>query len=294
MDFPYFNLFPNDWLAVTGHLSYSEKGVYHELRCLLWTKGRECRLPGDDATLARLLGLSAREWARYRRVLLEGDFAVLSLDGQGRLYDRRLLDMYQKTTRKSIQAREAAEARWGYGAGNSEGGDADAYANAPTNADADAYPVADAQRMHAALPPRNANGHAPGNTIQNQSHNETQSQKDISNEQIPESERDTRTRTQEAPTPVPKEYPVNNRHLTWAHNLGWRGSLADLQEVADAMLGHHRTKRSYSFDWHEEFRKWMRREIKLYPPLEPMPDREPEEAAPPRVYVLKKQGAEAS
>ena len=112
MDLPYFGEYPKDWLGDTGHLSFAEKGVYHDLRCLLCETSR-ARVP---SSLGRPKPCPApwlvKEWRKYRAILVEGEFPMLEVDQDGRLYDRRLLRAYERSARKSATNRRNQLKRW--------------------------------------------------------------------------------------------------------------------------------------------------------------------------------------
>jgi uncharacterized protein YdaU (DUF1376 family) len=67
--FPYLPLWTAPWVADTCHLAYAQRGLYHDLLVLMWrTPG--CRVPNDDAWLARHLKLSPQEVAGVLRPLI--------------------------------------------------------------------------------------------------------------------------------------------------------------------------------------------------------------------------------
>lgn len=114
MNAPYFPFYPRDWLAdpKVMFLSYDERGVYFQLLCLAWTYGEDtCSLPNDDRALAKLLGLTPEEWARYRQVLVDGDKPVFH-SFRGRLVNSRLKLEYEKLREKSKNLSVNAKKRW--------------------------------------------------------------------------------------------------------------------------------------------------------------------------------------
>lgn len=68
--FPHLPLFTDAFLADTGHLSAQETGAYLLLLMVAW-RSPECRLPDDDAKLARWARLDARTWRRIKPTVME-------------------------------------------------------------------------------------------------------------------------------------------------------------------------------------------------------------------------------
>lgn len=77
---PYFKFYPEVWLS-DGRvrlLTFEERGIYHELLALMWTyKSGTCRLPDDNKRIASALGLTVQRWRSIRRVLVDGEDAVI-------------------------------------------------------------------------------------------------------------------------------------------------------------------------------------------------------------------------
>lgn len=113
MSLPYFNYYPADFETDTSCFSLEEIGAFQRLLNQLWIKGIECKLPNDDTLVARLLRITLVDWQRLKEPLLNGPFAVLRIDKEGRIYSRRLCEEYAKAVDKSTKARESAEKRWG-------------------------------------------------------------------------------------------------------------------------------------------------------------------------------------
>lgn len=113
MRFPHFDFYPADWRNDTHNrlLTFEERGVHVELLCLMWDQP-DCALPADDdGMVARLLGVSARQWRKWRAVLLDGDHPVF-LQENGRFFSKKLRKMWDKAQAKSTQATGAATRRW--------------------------------------------------------------------------------------------------------------------------------------------------------------------------------------
>lgn len=68
---PYMPFFVAEYLLDAGHLSDEEHGAYLRLLCMAWASP-ECRLPNDDAWLARRLSRPIETIAQlYRPILAE-------------------------------------------------------------------------------------------------------------------------------------------------------------------------------------------------------------------------------
>lgn len=87
-EFPSLPLFTDAFLADTGHLNAAETGAYLLLLMMAW-RSRDCRLPDDDAKLARWARVDGRTWARLKPKVME--FWTLSDGGwsQKRLLKER-------------------------------------------------------------------------------------------------------------------------------------------------------------------------------------------------------------
>jgi len=142
MSLPYFNFYPSDWLGEPriAAMNLEEQGAYIRLLALMWELGQDCSLPGDDETLARMLGVSRQKWRHLRAVLVDGPMAVLDRTDDGRLTNRRLRQEWEKATRKSDLARQARNKR-----GDQVATDAptDVPTDAPTNAGTNARAAVD-------------------------------------------------------------------------------------------------------------------------------------------------------
>lgn len=66
---PFMPLYVADYLADAAHLSTAEHGAYLLLLMTYWQTGKP--LPDDDKKLARITGLSGRNWLRARPVICE-------------------------------------------------------------------------------------------------------------------------------------------------------------------------------------------------------------------------------
>jgi len=93
-------LYVADYLADTRHLSTSEHGAYLLLIMHAWTNNGQ--LPLDEARLARIAGLSSREWSASRDVILE--FFARHEDG----YRNKRVDAELTRTDELIEKRRRA------------------------------------------------------------------------------------------------------------------------------------------------------------------------------------------
>ena len=67
--FPSLPLFTDAFLADTGHLTAQETGAYLLLIMMAW-RLPGCRLPDDDAKLARWARVDARTWRHLKPVVM--------------------------------------------------------------------------------------------------------------------------------------------------------------------------------------------------------------------------------
>lgn len=68
--YPSLPLFTDAFIADTGHLSAQETGAYLMLLMMAW-RLPDCRLPDDDARLARWARVDARTWRRIKPLVME-------------------------------------------------------------------------------------------------------------------------------------------------------------------------------------------------------------------------------
>lgn len=67
--FPSLPLFTDAYIADTAHLTCEEHGAYLRLLIFAW-RSPGCRLPDDDARMARMLGLAAKRWAAIKPAVM--------------------------------------------------------------------------------------------------------------------------------------------------------------------------------------------------------------------------------
>lgn len=124
-EFPYLPLATDAYLADTTHLSTEEHGAYLLLLMAAW-RSAGCRLPDDDAFLARVCRCTARVWLRIRPSvasfwLIEGGWW-----SQKRLSkEREYVDGVRERRREAAHAKHRK---------NKKTPDAPAHADAPASA----------------------------------------------------------------------------------------------------------------------------------------------------------------
>lgn len=117
---PYMPFFVAEYLLDAGHLSEEEHGAYLRLLTLAWASP-ECRIPNDDAWLARRLCRPLEIIQRlYRPIIAE----FWKTDGNW-LFQKRQRAEWHRCRGKSAQQSDNAKSRWKKEKGIS-GGNADA------------------------------------------------------------------------------------------------------------------------------------------------------------------------
>lgn len=98
--------FPRDFIAATRHLALAERGAYRELLDYQWEMGV---LPADPVRLARLIGITAEEFAPIWLAIMDKFEAV-----DGGLINKRLEEHRKKATEqrdKKVNAANATNAK---------------------------------------------------------------------------------------------------------------------------------------------------------------------------------------
>lgn len=113
-------LLTDSLIGDTSHLSAAEFGAYMRILVAMWRAGGS--LPDDDARLARIAGMTPKQWASAAHVV-----RVLLSPCDAGITQKRLLKEWLRVAEKSRKASSAAQARW---LKNIKRTDADAYANA--------------------------------------------------------------------------------------------------------------------------------------------------------------------
>ena len=110
---PAFQFYPRDWLSdpVQACMSAAGAGAYIRLLCYCWLNET---IPGESGALARLAGMSPKEWARVSDEVL----AAFRADGSAFRHDR--LDRIRSehatsSSERSQSGRRGAQLRWKHG-----------------------------------------------------------------------------------------------------------------------------------------------------------------------------------
>jgi uncharacterized protein YdaU (DUF1376 family) len=106
-EFAAIPLFTDSWIADTGHLTRSERGLYMDMLILIW-RSPECRIPNDLAWVARRLRVDADEMKTLESLVAE----FLSTTGNW-LTQKRLKREWNYTFEKRKKNIESAKSRWG-------------------------------------------------------------------------------------------------------------------------------------------------------------------------------------
>jgi uncharacterized protein YdaU (DUF1376 family) len=101
-------LYIGDYLADTMHLNTQQHGAYLLLLFHLWRRGS---LPNDDTALAKITGLTAKEWYNARLVL-EPYFKVNEGFWQHNRVERERIRIAARQERCGARAKTAARKRW--------------------------------------------------------------------------------------------------------------------------------------------------------------------------------------
>jgi len=103
-DYPAMPLFTDAYLGDTTHLSTWEHGAYLLMLMTAW-RSADCGLPNDDKQLGRIVR-DARGWGKYKQNLL-----VFWFEKDGRLYQKKQLELREIIHAKRIKAQHAAHAK---------------------------------------------------------------------------------------------------------------------------------------------------------------------------------------
>lgn len=107
-EFPALTLWTDAYLSDTRHLSTVEHGAYLLLLMEAWRRPH-CDLPDDDTILARLAGLSAKEWSKIKPIIM----AFWTRDGRSKTWrQKRLFQERSKARVRSKSASENSAKRW--------------------------------------------------------------------------------------------------------------------------------------------------------------------------------------
>lgn len=106
-DMPWFQFYPNDWLAGTRGLSAVETGIYITLIATMYD--RAAPIPNDIGMLSRLCGCSQRQFKAAVDHLVDANKLIVSETG---IWNQRVADELQAREVKSVKAKSSAESRW--------------------------------------------------------------------------------------------------------------------------------------------------------------------------------------
>jgi uncharacterized protein YdaU (DUF1376 family) len=101
-------LYIGDYLADTMHLNTQQHGAYLLLLFHLWRRGS---LPNDDTALAKITGLTQKEWSNARAVL-EPYFKVNEEFWQHNRVERERIRIAARQQKCGVRAKTAARQRW--------------------------------------------------------------------------------------------------------------------------------------------------------------------------------------
>ena len=109
-DLPFIKLYTGEYRRLTAGLSLTEKGAFFELVLFFWDRG--IPIPDDDIKLARILGISVKEWIQLKPSLLE--FCFESSEGKLRqgYFESHRVDSAELHEKNVQRARKAAKARY--------------------------------------------------------------------------------------------------------------------------------------------------------------------------------------
>ncbi|MFA6267115.1 MAG: DUF1376 domain-containing protein [Pseudolabrys sp.] len=100
------NLHVGDYLRHTRHLKACEHGAYLMLIMHYWSTGG---LPGEDAQLAIVAGMSVKEWQKHRETLA----ALFGPSWKLAWLDAAIADALEARERKSAAGKKGNTVRWG-------------------------------------------------------------------------------------------------------------------------------------------------------------------------------------
>lgn len=107
-EFPALTLWTDAYLSDTRHLSTVEHGAYLLLLMEAWRRPH-CDLPDDDMILARLSGLSGKEWGKIKPIIM----AFWTRDGRSKTWKQKRLVKERDAARvRSKSASDNSSKRW--------------------------------------------------------------------------------------------------------------------------------------------------------------------------------------
>ncbi len=105
-EFPIMPMHWDAYLADTMHLTTVEHGAYLLLIAAMWRAGGS--IQGDDRYLARTVGLTLDRWRRIKPTIM----AFLTPIAEGRVTQRKLLEVKSHVSRHSKAQSDRSRARW--------------------------------------------------------------------------------------------------------------------------------------------------------------------------------------
>jgi len=232
-------LYVADYLADTRHLSTTEHGAYLLLIMHAWTNNGQ--LPLDETRLARIAGLSSREWSASRAVILQ--FFMQHEDG----YRHKRVDAELTRTDEIIEKRRragkasAASRRQRSANTCSTHFETNGPANAPTQGQQTARP--------SQSPYVSASANAAADTAQElqRQHPPALPRKPISPDW--------------RPSPDDLAFVATN-------TPGSAWSPEKLTRITHEFVAHYRSRGILSADWSADFRRWILRQPRFERPHE--------------------------
>jgi len=115
---PAFSFYPKDFVSSpkVQAMTPAEIGSYVLLLCAAWVGDPQGYLPEDDELLRRITRMSPDEWRVARPLIM----ACFECDGDGRVYNKRLLRERRRQETHSAAQRENANKRWDKRSGSSK------------------------------------------------------------------------------------------------------------------------------------------------------------------------------
>jgi len=113
MKVPYMRFYAGDWLSdpKVRRLTWEQKGVYIDMLALMWKNGGSASLPDDPGAIAAMLGMQKRKFIKIFHVFFEKNYEIFFRD-DGRIYQKRISEEWDKANEKSQKATESARTRW--------------------------------------------------------------------------------------------------------------------------------------------------------------------------------------
>jgi uncharacterized protein YdaU (DUF1376 family) len=108
-DLPFFPLWVSKYEARTAHLTLEEDGAYLRLLRLCWVTP-QCRIPADDAWIARMMRVDMATFERVVRPMLSEFFRKEGKGASAAFINPKLLEIYLEKSGISQMRRAAGRA----------------------------------------------------------------------------------------------------------------------------------------------------------------------------------------